>query len=201
MSEIVDTLSLVIPAEGVAGPEQGLWTYDDYAQIPDDGHRYEVVEGVLYMSPAPNLRHQSVSAMLTYLLMVHVQEAGLGRVFAAPCDVELAPNTVVQPDLLVVLKANAAILHPSRVIGAPDLVIEIASPSTATHDRRTKLEAYARAGVPEYWIVVPESQTVELLFLDAAKDDYAPKGIFRGEATLPSHIVSNLPVQVSKFFV
>ena len=200
MSEIVNVLPVVSPADSVAGPAQGRWTYDDYATIPDDGHRYEVVQGMLYMSPAPNVRHQTVVVWIAHYLVQYVQVPGLGRVLVSPIDMELAPKTVVQPDVVVVLKRNEAILHPSRIIGAPDLVVEVASPTTATYDRRTKLEAYARASVPEYWIADPEAQTVELLVLDAGKSDYQSQGVFRDDITLPSRIVPEFPVAVARFF-
>ena len=191
---------VVARADDIPGPAQGRWTYDDYAKIPDDGCRYEVVEGVLYRMTAPSEGHQASDIRIGHYLFEHVELKGLGRVYVAPFDVELAPDTVVQPDVIVVLKRNESIIHPSHIIGAPDLVVEIASPSTATHDRRTKLEAYARAGVSEYWIADAEARTVELLFFSAASSDYESQGVFRDEATLRSRVVPNLPVAVDRFF-
>jgi Uma2 family endonuclease len=121
----------------------------------------------------------------------------LGRVFAAPVDVELAPDTVVQPDIVVILSANLDRITPSRIIGAPDLVVEILSPGTAGYDRREKQDAYARSGVGEYWIVDPGAQTVELLTLD--QGGYRSHGVFRGQARLPSSVVT-LPVPIERFF-
>jgi Uncharacterized protein conserved in cyanobacteria, COG4636 len=145
----LDVLPVVTAAAPLVGPPQGRWTYADYAALPDDGNRYEIIAGVLYMTPAPGTGHQSVSARLVTFLVTHVEFAGLGRVFAAPVDVELAPDTVVQPDIVVVLSANLDRITPSRIIGAPDLVVEILSPGTAGYDRREKQDAYARAGVGE----------------------------------------------------
>jgi Uma2 family endonuclease len=193
----LDILPVVMPVEYTPGPLPGRWTYADYAALPTDGLRYEVVEGVLFMAPAPGTAHQGCSALLLTYLVTHVEFAGLGRVFAAPIDVELAPGTVVQPDLLVIRTANLGIIAPSRIIGAPDLIVEIASPSTAGYDRREKQDAYAAAGVAEYWIVDPSAQTIELLILtDAA---YRSQGVFRGQATLPSQVAA-LPVPVAQFF-
>ncbi|MCL6542841.1 MAG: Uma2 family endonuclease [Roseiflexus sp.] len=193
----LDALPVVTAAAPLVGPPQGRWTYADYAALPDDGNRYEIIAGVLYTTPAPGAGHQSVSARLVTFLVTHVEFAGLGRVFAAPVDVELAPDTVVQPDIVVILSANLDRITPSRIIGAPDLVVEILSPGTAGHDQREKQDAYARAGVGEYWIVDPGAQTVELLTLD--QGGYRSHGVFRGQARLPSSVVT-LPVPIERFF-
>ena len=193
----LDVLPVVTVAVPIVGPPQGRWTYADYAALPDDGNRYEIIAGVLYMTPAPGTGHQSISARVVTFLVTHVEFAGLGRVFAAPVDVELAPDTVVQPDIVVVLSANLHRITPSRIIGAPDLVVEILSPGTAGYDRREKQDAYARSGVGEYWIVDPGAQTVELLTLD--QGGYRSHGVFRGQARLPSSAVT-LPVPIERFF-
>ena len=192
------TLPRTIRADHVSGCKQGRWTYAKYAAIPDDGNRYEIVDGVLYMTPAPNLGHQGSVIRFSSFLFSHVELSGLGRVFPAPCDVELAPRIVVEPDVIVVLNANAGIMTPSRIIGAPDLVIEVASPGTAGFDRRTKQDAYASAGVPEYWIADPSARTVEVLQL--AGSAYESLGIFEGDSTLLSHVLPELPVRVSQLF-
>jgi len=104
----------------------------------------------------------------------------LGRVFSGPLDVELSDNNVVQPDVLVVLKQHRDRIRKTHIIGAPDLVIEIASPSTARHDQRAKLDAYASAGVPEYWVIDPDAQTVKLLILKNGV--YCSRGVFSGQS-------------------
>ncbi|MGQ9548597.1 MAG: Uma2 family endonuclease [Roseiflexus sp.] len=197
MSAPLDILPVVTVATPIAGPPQGRWTYADYAALPDDGNRYEIIAGVLYMTPAPGTGHQMTSNIIATLLTIHVQFAGHGKVLTAPVDVELAPDTVVQPDIVVVLSANLSRITPSRIIGAPDLVVEILSPGTAGYDRREKQDAYARAGVGEYWIVDPAAQTVELL--TPAPGGYRAHGVFRGQAHLPSSVVT-LPVPVERFF-
>src|SRR5260370_42285587 len=132
----IERLSVVTPADGVPGSQQGQWTYREYAAIPEDGHRYEVVNGVLYMAPAPSTDHQASVARFVYYLLGHVEFGGLGRVFDAPTDVELSPGNIVQPDVLVILSTHLDRIVSSHIIGAPDVVIEIASPSTLGHDRR-----------------------------------------------------------------
>ena len=187
------------PANWVSGPKQGEWTYEEYAAMPEDGHRYEVVNGVLYMAPSPTWGHQSIALEIAACLRECVQKVGRGKVAIAPLDVELSSKNVVQPDVLVVLNEHLDRITNSRVIGAPDLVVEVVSPSTARHDLGEKLSAYARAGVPEYWIVTPGSKTVELLVLE--KGSYRSLGLFFGEAVLPSQIVPDISTKVGQFFI
>src|SRR5713226_8174889 len=194
-----DELSVVIPADWVPGPPQGSWTYNDYAALPDDGHRYEIVNGVLIMAPAPSPGHQDIVGEIFAYLRTHVKLAGLGRVFPGPLDVELGPKNVYQPDVVVVLNAHLDRVAEKKIIGAPDLVVEIASPSTAAVDRTAKYDVYAHAGVTEYWIVKPERKTVEIFLLD--NRNYRSLGIFSGQQTLPSQVVPGLPVRVEQFFV
>ena len=194
-----ERLSVVVPADWVAGPQQGRWTYKDYAAIPEDGHHYEVVNGVLYMSPSPNVWHQNIVLEIATHLRNAVFTRRLGRVFVAPLDVELSYGNVVQPDVFILLNKHLDRVTASRIIGAPDLVVEVTSPSTARHDLRAKLDTYTSAGVPEYWVVNPEAQTVELLVLEYGV--YTSLGIFKGQVTLPSCVLADLPVEVEQFFV
>jgi Uma2 family endonuclease len=198
MTTILGRVPIVTPANDVPGPEQGRWTYKDYAALPDDGRRYEIVDGVLFMTPSPTEGHQTAAGRLFYYLLTYVEFQGLGRVYMAPFDVELAPYVLVQPDVLVVLNANQEIITPSRIIGTPDLVVEVASPGTVAYDHRKKQDAYARAGVSEYWIVDPIAHTIDVLVLEAGT--YDSLGVFEGQALLPSRIVPELPVRVEQFF-
>lgn len=194
----IDKLPVVMPASWVPGPKQGLWTYQDYACIPEDGHRYEVVNGVLYLSPAPNMGHQRIVGKIFYYLVTHVDLPGLGQVYQASTDVELNPGDVVQPDVFVVLNPHLDRVTPSRLIGAPDLVVEVASPRTARHDLSEKLYAYARVEVPEYWIVNPDAQTIEVLVWE--RWVYRSLGLFSGHIMLPSQVVPDFPVSIEQFF-
>ena len=198
MPTTTDELSVVTPADWVPGPPQGSWTYDDYAALPDDGRRYEIVKGVLVMTPAPSPEHQDIVGEIFSALRTHIKLAGLGRVFTGPIDVDLGPKNVYQPDLVVVLNTHLDRVAEKKIIGAPDLVVEVASPSTAAYDRLTKYEKYAHAGIREYWMVKPKSRSVEVLVLEGR--EYRSLGIFRGEQTLPSRIVPDLPVGVERFF-
>ncbi len=194
-----DNITAMNPANDVPGPRQGDWTYEQYAAL-DDGKRYEVVDGVLYMTPAPNIAHQDAVARFVYYLMAYAEFSGLGKVFVAPCDVELAPNIVVQPDVLVVLKAHQERITKTHVVGAPDIVVEVSSPGTATYDRRKKYDLYAHAGVQEYWLVDPGAQVVEVLSLENGM--YHSLGVFEGQCTIISQVVPEISaVPVAKFFI
>jgi Uma2 family endonuclease len=138
------------PADWVSGPPQGKWTYEDYAALPDDGNRYEVLDGVLYIAPSPDRWHQQASGAIFYHLYAAVQLAGLGEVYSAPFDVVLDAKNTVQPDILVVLNKHLDHIKKHGVLGSPDLAVEIASPSTARIDLNENFRAYAAAGVPEY---------------------------------------------------
>jgi len=186
------------PADWVSGPQQGKWTYEDYAALPDDGNRYEVLDGVLYMAPSPDRWHQKASGAIFYHLYAAVQLTGLGEVYSGPFDVILDDKNTYQPDVLVVLNKHLDRVTKHGVVGAPDLAVEIASPSTARIDLSEKFQAYAAAGVPEYWIVIPGSRTVEVFVLQQGA--YHSLGIYYGPAVLPSRIVPGLQVKVEQFF-
>jgi len=194
----LDRLPVVIPANNVPGPKQGWWTYEDYAALPDDGKRYEIVDGVLYMSPAPNIIHQRIVGRIFRYLSTYVEDAGLGLVLSAPTDVKLSPMDVFQPDVFIILNENREKIKEKYILGAPDLVVEVASPSTSGFDRREKQDVYAHAGVQEYWVVNPDAHTVEVLVLEAGK--YVSLSIFRGKAILPSRVMPEFPVAVEQFF-
>ncbi len=136
-------------------------TYDDYRVTPDD-KRCELLNGDLMMVPAPNRRHQDVQAELGSRLRQFTQEHRLGTLFFAPFDVVLSDSDVVQPDLLFISRAREHMITDENVRGAPDLVIEILSPSTADRDLGYKHELYSRHGVLEYWVLDPMAETVAL---------------------------------------
>lgn len=136
-------------------------TYEDYLQFPEDGRRHEIIDGDHYVSAAPFVAHQRVSRNLMVHLHRHFHRTGLGEVLHAPVAVVLSQSDVVEPDLVVVLAEHAARIRRERIEGAPDLVVEILSPSTAYRDRGLKLDLYQKAGVSEYWIVDPERRVVQ----------------------------------------
>jgi Uma2 family endonuclease len=144
-------------------PQQGEWTYDDYLRLPNDGRRYEIIEGVLYVSPAPKYRHQFAAGALFALLWHYVRERGLGVVLAAPFEVYLSERIrPLQPDIIFLRAEVQPSIDASGFDGIPDLAVEILSPSSIRRDRFIKFAVYENAGVPEYWIVDPETRSVEV---------------------------------------
>jgi Uma2 family endonuclease len=148
-------------------PAQGEWTYEDYSRLPDDGWRYEVIRGVLHVTPAPNWKHQMASGNLFFSFRDFLRAEPLGKVCAAPFDVLLPGNlaTPVQPDLFFISRARLHIVKGRLIEGAPDLVVEILSPSNWLDDRKTKFELYAEAGALEYWIADSREPAVEVFVL------------------------------------
>ena len=133
--------------------------YSDLQVAPDDGRRHELVHGELLVTPSPSPRHQRVSKRLMLVLVAYFEGRSIGEVFDAPVDLILTKQDVFVPDLLVV--SNPAHVSKRGIEGPPLLIVEILSPSTATQDRGTKARRYAELGVEHYWIVDPDSETVE----------------------------------------
>ncbi len=136
-------------------------TYDDYCATPDD-ERCELLNGDLMMVPAPNVKHQRILLRLAHQLGRFILDHELGELLPAPCDVVLSDTDVVQPDLLFVSREREHTITAENVRGAPDLVIEILSPSTADQDLGYKHELYGRHGVNEYWVLDPMAETVAI---------------------------------------
>lgn len=142
--------------------------------MPDDGLRYEVIDGDLVVTPSPSTTHQTVSKRIQFVLMLQVEERGLGQVFNAPIDLIFSKTRTLQPDLLVIRTERLQIISDRGIESAPDLVIEIVSPSTEKTDRDPKSKLYAQEGVCEYWIVDASSQTFEVYSL--AQNGYTLAG-------------------------
>jgi Uma2 family endonuclease len=138
------------------------FTYEDYLLLPGE-KRYELIDGDLHMVPAPRTFHQLVSVEIMEALNRFVREQGLGRVFSAPCDVYFSRQDVVQPDILFIASNRLGVIKENYIQGAPDLVIEILSPSSEEMDRQLKRKLYALHGVREYWIVNPDAKSIEVL--------------------------------------
>lgn len=134
-------------------------SYAEYALFPQDGNRHEIIDGRHYMNPAPTFYHQTLIMRICFQLYSQIDEAGLGQVRTAPLDVQFTPHDVVQPDIVVVLDGNN-IVTESRIVGVPDLLIEILSPSTRASDEQLKKRLYEQHGVPEYWIVDSANRSV-----------------------------------------
>jgi len=173
-------------------------TYEEFRQLPDDGKRYELIHGEVHWSPAPNMRHQFVQISFSSSLFDYLQKTRIGIVATAPLDVRLSDDVAVQPDIIFVCAARAHIIRENYVDGAPDLVVEILSPSTARHDRATKLRIYAEAGVPHVWFLDPLVKTVELLKLQGKK--YVVDSVLAGDQVLKSDLFPGWELPLEKLF-
>jgi Uma2 family endonuclease len=142
-------------------------SYEDYLAMPDDGRRYEILEGEVAVTATPAIPHQVIVGNLYWVLRGHVQPRGLGQVYLAPVTVILANTTVVEPDLVYVDPSRAALVSDRGVRGAPTLAIEVLSPSTAPSDRGPKFQLYARYGIPYYWIADTNARVLEGYALEA----------------------------------
>ena len=184
----------------VASPDGRPWTIAQYRKMPEDGHRYELIEGTLFMTPSPQLPHQKTLGLMHHWLCQQMEHgAAIGEVLIAPFDVYLGNAVVVQPDLLVLAPDRLHLLANDGVHGAPTVVVEVASPGTATYDRHDKLLAYAKAGVPEYWLVDPQGKTLEILTLDNG-GRFRTHALMTGPAEIRSLVLGPLPGPVSRFF-
>ena len=149
----------------VAREPKAKLTYEDYAKTPE-GERWELIDGELNIALPRKEAHQSVQANLGAPMHLFARENDSGRVYFAPFDVVLSDTDTVQPDLLFISKSRLNVITEDNIQGAPDLVVEIRSPTTARQDWTVKRELYARHGVREYWLVDPEAATVAVLLLE-----------------------------------
>ena len=147
------------------------WTYQELLTLPDDGKRYEIIEGVLYEMPAANTEHALIIMRLIRWTFGPLIWGMGGEILTAPIDVFIRDGDPVQPDLLILLPEQLDLIAKRGVEGPPALVVEVLSPSNPEHDRITKRALYARAGVAEYWIVSPEAATIAILTLNEGNYD------------------------------
>lgn len=178
-----------------------LLTYQDLVATPDDGRRYELVEGELTMSPAPALWHQRLLHRLMMHLLDRAEAAGYGEGFIAPVDVifDAAERNTAQPDAFFIRRERRQIATTTVVRGAPDLIVEVLSPSTRAYDLRTKRQLYARFQVPYYWGVDPEAQAVQCFTL--VGDDYPPPRLLSGADELTCPLFPDITLPVTALFV
>jgi Uma2 family endonuclease len=172
------------------------WCYARWEQLPDDGNRYEVLDGVLYMSTAPGFNHQQVIMQLILLVGQPLHRSGLAIVSMAPIGLIMPGADPVQPDFLLIRRERAGMIaDDGRIRGVPDLVAEVLSPSNPELDTVVKRGVYARAGVPEYWIVRPATHDVLVCTQpDTARGDYTHERHIASGSTLES---PTLPIQVA----
>ncbi|MGH8904327.1 MAG: Uma2 family endonuclease [Egibacteraceae bacterium] len=160
------------------------YTYDDLASFPDDGLRRELIGGELIVSPAPRLRHQRVVAEFTTEFTLHTRAHG-GTVFPAPTDVYLTHEDVVEPDVLFVRPEHSDRIEDKFVRSAPDIVVEVSSPSTRHLELVRKRDLYERHGVPEYWHIDLDADSVQVSRLDRGRYSHPETLTRRDKLTSP----------------
>ncbi|MEI6776815.1 MAG: Uma2 family endonuclease [Chloroflexales bacterium] len=156
------------------------WSYPRWSHLPDDGNRYEVIDGVLYMTTAPSYFHQWIIRQMVRALLTQIDDVGIGLTAWSPIGLLMPGCDPVQPDIVVVRSEDRGIIYDRRINGVPALIVEVLSPSNAEKDTEIKRGAYARAGLPEYWIVRPAERDVIVL----SQPDPA-SGLFLHSITVP----------------
>jgi Uma2 family endonuclease len=188
----------------LAEKQEEYFTYGDYL-LWDDGERWELIDGVAYnMSPAPNRRHQQIATELTRQFATFLLDKSC-QVYASPFDVRLPEgdeaeneiSTVLQPDISVICDSNK--LDDAGCIGAPDLIVEILSPSTSRKDHKEKFNRYERAGVKEYWLVDPVANTVSVFKLGADKR-YGRPDVYADDEKIAVGILLELEIELALVF-
>lgn len=159
----------------------------------------ELIDGEAWMTPAPGTDHQEIVGAIYRALWPAIAQAGRGRVILSPLDVVLDDLTAVQPDLTVVLSDRAEVTRPDRIEGPPSLVVEIVSPSSRRADAVVKRDRYARAGVPEYWLVDPIGRTA-VRYSKPAEGGYADVSLLNHDETLVSATIPGLRVDLAPVF-
>lgn len=170
------------------------WTYDEYYKL-DDGQRYEILDGNLLMVPSPDAWHQDWLGNLYFLLRQHLAKKEAGRLFIAPFDVVFDSENTVQPDLVFVAAANLGIIEQRAIFGAPDLLVELLSPSSIERDCRDKKSLYARSGVKEYWIGDPANHSMEILTLQGKR--YQQYCAAKHQGRLVSKVLPDLKLELA----
>jgi Uma2 family endonuclease len=162
-------MTVELLTEAPLAPPAGLGPYrrQDYDALPDQP-RCELLFGRLYVMPSPTVRHQAI-LMLLWRHLDDIAQACGGLAYAAPLDVELADHSIVQPDDIYLSAERLGVAQQRRLVGAPDLLVEILSPGTARRDRGEKLMLYAESGIREYWIADAEIRQIEFLVNEAGR--------------------------------
>jgi Uma2 family endonuclease len=173
-------------------------TVSDYKLLPETGPRYQLIEGDLYMAPAPNRYHQDISRNLELIIGSYLRKRKLGKLYDAPFDVYLGEHDVFQPDILFVSNARNHILTEAGAKGAPDLIVEILSPKTAKLDLEVKRRGYARAGVEEMWIIDPKKRQIAIYRF--AKDAEKPVAKIQEGDPLQTPIFPGLKIDTREVF-
>ena len=173
-------------------------TVEDYRMMPETGPRYQLIEGELYMAPAPNRYHQDISLNIVFMLRSYLERHPVGKLYEAPFDVYFDQTNAHQPDVLFIAKSNYAILTDAGAAGAPDFIVEILSPKTAFLDKKSKRKVFARSGVKELWFVDPDTKMIHVYFLQENPD--RPAASYSEKDTFTSPHFPGLKIRAARIF-
>ncbi|HBQ28840.1 MAG TPA: restriction endonuclease [Desulfotomaculum sp.] len=186
-----------LPAKEIQIPPKEVYTYADYALLPE-GAPYQLIGGKLIMAPAPSTYHQAISIRLLEKLLFFMAGKDLGMIYHAPIDVCFEEKETYQPDIIFISKDRTYIIEPAKINGAPDLVVEILSPSTAYYDLKKKAVVYARHGVKEYWLADPEDQSIEVYIGEEGR--FILNQRVEGEGKAKSLVLKGLEIDAKEVF-
>ncbi|KFD40557.1 hypothetical protein DK28_0203725 [Peptococcaceae bacterium SCADC1_2_3] len=186
-----------LPVREIEIPQKEVYTYADYALLPE-GAPYQLIGGKLVMTPAPTTYHQIISIRLELKFANFVNEKNLGLVLDAPIDVYFGEKETYQPDIIFIAQDRFHVIEPARINGAPDMVVEILSPSTGYYDLKKKARTYARYGVKEYWIVDPEDKSIEVY--KGQEEKFVLDQRVEEEGKIKSLILDGLAVEAKEVF-
>ena len=175
-------------------------TYRDFLKFPDDGKRHELIDGVHYVSPSAIPRHQVILCELFFLVRLHLESHAQGTVLLSPCDVVFTLLDIVVPDLFFVKADRRAIVGDRNIQGAPDLVVEVLSPSTRRRDEGVKLALYDRGGVSEYWVIAPVTRTVRVYRRPAKALELAAEFTEDRRVALSTPLMPGLAISLERLF-
>lgn len=193
------TLVMRTDAPKVAGPPQGQWKYSDWEHLPDDDNRYEIIDGVLYMSTSPSAFHHWIIKRLVTKIGARAEEEGLAYIYFAPIGVIMPGCDPIQPDFVIVRAGRESIIHERGIRGVPDLIAEVLSPGNHDYDEAVKKAAYENAGVPEYLIIDPVTRTVRHFQLNDNRQYDEPQ-VYTVHDTLVIVCLPTIPILVEDLF-
>ncbi len=178
--------------------EKDIYTYKDYSMLPE-GAPFQLIGGNLIMTPSPVPKHQRISKRIEFLLCEFVEKThNLGEIFYSPIDVYFEETETYQPDIIFISKDRLNIIGEKKIEGAPDLIVEILSPSTAYYDLKQKKKIYAKHGVKEYWIVDPIENSIEIY--ENRDEDYIQLTGLINKGIIESKLLRGFELKVEDVF-
>ena len=194
-------VTLVMPTDApkVIGPPQGRWTYADWETLPQDNKRYEIIDGVLYMSTSPSAFHQWIIKRLVTKVGAQAEEQGLAYIYFAPIGVIMPGCDPIQPDCVIVRAGRESIIHERGIRGVPDVMAEVLSAGNHDYDEEVKKAAYEKTGVPEYLIIDPVTRSIRQYQLNQ-QGEYGDPKHYTVSDTLIIACLPTLPIRVEELF-